>query len=122
MNNANLKNEVTIEIGGREITLRPSFGCMTAIEQKAKKSLLNIIEDANNGKGFIADMVIVIREGTRAAGQTMKDEEIQELLETAGILTVQMALVPFFVMSLYGGKQLEAQQKKTLENPTDLTT
>lgn len=123
MVNANLKNDVTVKTdGGLEYTLRPSFSCLMEIERKTDKSLLLIIEEFTNGRGKMSDMVVILKEGTRAFGKPIREEEIEDLMETTGLLNVANQLVGFFFTAMYGGKSSEAAQKKIQDQPTVLNS
>lgn len=120
MSDANLKNDVTIKGAGLEYTLRPSFQCLMNIESKAKKSILQLIQEFNEGKGSLADTITILKEGTRASGTIITDKQVEALIEQEGVMTVQMQLVGFWVKSMYGGKTQEAlNKKKVMEESTD---
>ncbi len=111
---SNLKNDVTIKGAGAEYTLRPSFGALIAIEKVTKKSLLEIIDGVKVAQVSIADMIAVLKEGSKAAGTMMTDAEIQSLFEGEGIVRVLEQITPFFTAAFYGGKLHQAQIPKAI--------
>lgn len=115
----NLKNDVTIKGAGLEYTLRPSFSCLINIEARAKKSLLKIIEEFQAGHGTLADMITILKEGSRAFGTIMTDKQIEDLIENEGLVSVQVQLAEFFVKGMYGGKVHAAQSPKTEAEGTE---
>lgn len=119
MTTGNMKNDVIVKGAGLEYTLRPSFGCMIAIEQRAKKSMLKIIQEFNDGNGGLNDMITILKEGTRAAGKIIKDEEIEALFDAEGVVAIQVQLADFFVAAMYGGKVAEKQSPKAEAEVTE---
>jgi Phage tail tube protein, GTA-gp10 len=107
-----LRNEVTVEFGDKKVILRPTFECLMQIENKAKKSLLTLINEVANGTGTISDTIIVLKEASKAGGNQLFDKDVQKLIEDEGLVTVQMQLGAFFAKALYGGRQLEVNSKK----------
>jgi hypothetical protein len=102
-----------------EYTLRPSFGCLISIENRAKKSMLKMVEEFQAGHGTLADMICILKEGSRAAGSIMTDKQIESLIEEEGLITVQIQLAQFFVKGMYGGKVNEDQSPKTEAEGTE---
>lgn len=118
--NANLKNDTTIRGMGQEWVLRPTFGCLMGIENKTKKSILTIIQEFTDGKGNISDLVSILKEGTKAAGNVISDKQIENLFESEGIMTIQKQLGEFFVLCMYGGQvQMEQSKKKPIISSED---
>lgn len=114
-----MKNDVIVKGAGVEYTLRPSFGAMIAIEQRAKKSMLKIIQEFNDGNGGLNDMITILKEGTRASGKIIKDEEIEALFDAEGVVSIQVQLAEFFVAAMYGGKTAEKQSPKAEAEVTE---
>jgi len=123
MSDANLKNEVTIKgSNDTEYTLRPTFMCLMEIERKSGKSILKMIDEFTTGQGSLKDMTVILKEGTRAAGKPIREAEIEALIEDIGLMTVSTQLIGFFVKSLYGGKAIEALEKKSQDQPIVLNS
>lgn len=114
-----MKNDVTVKGAGVEYTLRPSFGCLMSIEQRAKKSMLKIVEEFQAGHGSMSDMIAILKEGSRAAGAIMTDAQIETLIEEEGLVSVQVQLAQFFVKGMYGGKVHENQSPKAEAEGTE---
>jgi hypothetical protein len=112
-----LKNEVTIELGGKQLTLRPSFGCLLAIESRTGKSIVQLTIEVTEQRGTLNDAVIVFEEATKAAGNPIKKDELVELIEEVGILSFQIQLATFYNIALYGGPLMpledDPSKKKT---------
>jgi hypothetical protein len=114
-----MKQDVMIKGAGLEYTLRPSFSCMMAIEQRTKKSLLKIIEEFQAANASLADMIAILKEGSRAAGKIMTDKQIEDLFDSEGVVSVQVQLAEFFVAAMYGGKVQQEQSPKTEAEGTE---
>lgn len=108
-----MKNDVTIRGAGSEWILRPSFGAMIGIEQRSKKSMLKIIQEFQDGNGSLNDMINILKEGTKAAGNIITDKQIETLFDEEGVVSIQVQLANFFVAAMYGGKVHQAQSPKT---------
>jgi hypothetical protein len=114
-----MKNDVIVKGAGHEFVLRPSFGCLISIENRAKKSMLKMVEEFQAGHGNLSDMICILKEGSRAAGAIMTDAQIETLIEEEGLVAVQIQLAQFFVKGMYGGKAHEAQSPKTEAEGTE---
>lgn len=104
-----LRNEVTVELAGQNILLRPSFGCLLEIESRTGKSIMEIVEQIGSNALTISDIIIVFEEGTKAAESPQTKQELIDLMELVGLVTMQTATHEFFSNALYPGI---AQSKK----------
>jgi hypothetical protein len=68
------RGEVALTLCEREITLRPTFAALVAIERETGIGLLAL--GRKLGQGSIEHVPTIIREGARAAGYEVQIEEI----------------------------------------------
>lgn len=110
------KNEKTFLLGSREITLRASFRALAAIEDKTNKAFVSLVQDAAEGKIKVGDVVIVLKEASKAAEQPLTEQDIDELISSHGVLGTTQALAEFLTIALYGGEdKLKTDEKKVTE-------
>lgn len=109
-----IRNETKLVLGKDEYILRPTFDCMVAIEEATGKALPSFVHAIFTQTVGVKDTVIIIVEGTKAAGKAMSASEASELIQEYGILQVQEGLTDFLTTALYGGKMFEAESKKKL--------
>lgn len=108
------RNEVSITIGDKAISLRATFRCLANIEDKTGKPFTQIVQDAAEGKFRITDIVTILKEASKAAEQPLTEQEVDELLEQHGVLGMAQGLTQFLTIALYGGEdKLATSEKKT---------
>lgn len=84
------KGEVKLKLGGREYTLRPTFGALAEIEDRSGKYITEIFNELQGGKVSIKALAVIVSVGAAAA--TPDDaptvNEAGELIRKEGILGV----------------------------------
>lgn len=93
--------EVSLTLGGRSLTLRPSFAALVAIERDTGLGLLQLAYRL--GCGAIEQLPTIIREGARAAGETIETAAIEAAIEAEGTLPALHAASALLANALGGG-------------------
>jgi hypothetical protein len=102
MSGANLhRGEVPLTLGGRALTLRPSFAALVAIERGTGLGLMQLAYRL--GCGAIEHLPAIICEGARAAGETIETAEIEAAIEAEGMLPALRAAGALLANALGGG-------------------
>lgn len=102
------RNEFEIQLEGRSLTLRATWSCRTAIEERTGKSFVILSEESGEGRTTFNDCFIIIQEGYKAySGVIMDDEELQGLLLDTGLIVVALQIQKFILTAGYGGKAFE---------------
>lgn len=108
----NLKNETTLKLGGTELVMRPTMGCIMNIEKLTGKDIVQHVNDVQTMQIGMADIVTILVEGTKAAGSAVSMETITVLYDEFGKVPIQEQLVEFLTGALYGGPAYEEFAKK----------
>lgn len=75
MSEANeVRGEISLELGGREFILRPSYQAISAIEAKTGRGLLALAREAGEGNLSLADTAITAVECIKAHGKHSGDD------------------------------------------------
>lgn len=107
------KNEKTFFLGEKEISLRATFRALASIEDKTTKPFVTLVQEAAEGRIRVSDVVTVLKEASKAAGQPLTEQDIDELLASHGVVGITQALAEFLSVALYGGTdKLSADEKK----------
>ncbi|MGE0270297.1 MAG: gene transfer agent family protein [Alphaproteobacteria bacterium] len=95
------RGEVSIDLGGREYILRPTFEVLVEIEERLGIGLLAIARKFMNREYGIRDVSIIIAAGIKGGGQKIP-ENLGEVLATTGVLPFHEKLEKFIAGSLSG--------------------
>lgn len=75
MSDANeTRGEISLELGGTDYVLRPSYQAIQAIERKTGKGLLALARLAGEGELTLADTAMIAAECIRAYGNAIDDK------------------------------------------------
>ena len=115
MTKRNIRNTPVLEVGDKSILLKPSIGCMADIEDKTGKTITSFVQLIAEAQLSLNDTITIITEGSKAAGNEMSRNDIEELIGDYGVLIVQEALVDFLGVAMYGGKTFDKESKKKVK-------
>lgn len=84
------KGEVKLKLGGREYSLRPSFGALAEIEDRTGKSITELFGDLNRGRISIKALAAIVSAGAIAADPDAAPtfSEVGEAISRDGILSL----------------------------------
>ena len=100
--------------GSRALTLRPSFAALVAIERETGLGLMQLAYRL--GCGSVEHLPTIIREGARAAGETIETAEIEAAIDAEGVALALRAAGALLANALGGGtaeKNAEAADAAT---------
>jgi hypothetical protein len=95
------RGEVSLTLGGRTLSLRPSFAALVAIERDTGLGLMQLAYRL--GCGSVEHLPTIIREGARAVGETIETAEIEAAIEAEGSLPALHAAGALLANALGGG-------------------
>lgn len=110
-----LRNEVEVELAGKKLLLRPTFGCLLEIESRTGKSIMQLVREIEGATLSIKDTVIIYEEATKAAERPLTSEEVIDLIQQVGIVDIQTATVDFFTKALFAGPNAKTNDKKKVK-------
>lgn len=96
-----IRGEVSLKLGAREVTLRPTFAALVAIERETGLGLVALVGKIREGS--IEHLPAVIREGARAADEQVTPDEIEGAVAAQGALSIIGAANRFLTVALTGG-------------------
>jgi len=99
------KNDIKVAVGGVEFVLRPTFGCVAAIEAETAKPLLKLAEEIGNNTITAIEVKAIIKEGVKASKTFTGDEPIEQAIMTQGLASTAYALIEFFNRVFYGAPE-----------------
>jgi hypothetical protein len=108
------RGEVSLTLGGRQLSLRPSFAALVAVERDTSLGLMQLAYRL--GCGAIEHLPTVIRAGARAAGETIETAEIEAAIEADGALPALRAASALLANALGAGtpeKNADAAEETT---------
>lgn len=111
----NIRNTPVLQVGDKRILLKPSIACMADIENKTGKSMPSFVPLIAASQLGVNDTITIITEGSKAAGNEMSQQDIEELIGDYGVLVVQEALADFLGIAMYGGKTFDKESKKKVK-------
>lgn len=118
------KGEVKLMLGGKELTLRPTFGALAEIEDRSGKYITELFHELDRGKVSIKALAFVISIGAAAADSDTAPSvaEAGELIRKDGLLSILKqrgadgnSPVAKFLLYAIAGDDKEA----TKQNPPD---
>ena len=89
-----LRPDVTLEVGGEKILLRPSHEAMEAIERRCDAGFAKLYRRIRDEDARFSDLAVVIEEASRAGGKRVAYEEALELAQ-AHFVDVSRAVFEF---------------------------
>jgi hypothetical protein len=101
------RGEVSVTLGGRERVLRPTFQALAEIESKTGKTLQQLIALGMGAALGLNDTTAIITAGLRAAGETVKDEEVGADIVAAGLQSMIAPAAKLVLFGLTGGRDPE---------------
>lgn len=111
---SNLRNEVSLTLGGKEHTLRATFGAISGIEKALKMNLIPLIDRYAAGNFGVTEAAVIIFHGLKGFEDTRfgSIEEVGEAVMQTGLPELGEPIVKFLTMALNGvslGKSQEPQ-------------
>jgi hypothetical protein len=95
------RGEVSLKLGAREVTLRPTFAALVAIERETGMGLIQLVSRIRAGS--IAHLPAVIREGASAADQEVTPDEVERAIIAQGAFPIIEAANRFLTSAVTGG-------------------
>lgn len=99
------RGEALLELGGKQITLRPTFEALAAIEAETGKAIIEVYRELAQKTSFAPLVVAIVRsqeDEPRDKGEVWND------IIDAGALEVWVTCVEFLTAALGGGREEEA--------------
>lgn len=106
------RNESTIELLGDKYTLRATFDAMATIESRIGRSFLDLAQSVADGHITIKEIMVIVSEGSKAAGKEVSIATIKEAIERQGMLFIGQQMSDFIMTAVYGGEKREEAIKK----------
>lgn len=110
------RGEVTLELGGKQYLLRPSFEALAEIEGALDKGIVPIVRQFMLGNYGIGDVYAVVAAGIKA-GDGRPPRNLGQLLVDRGIAKVAQDLAPFLNRGI-AGDQPEGEAEAPTEDQT----
>lgn len=89
------RGEVALNFANKTIIIRPSFAALMEIESHLGKSILQMLLDFPEQKLKLAEIMAIIKAGSKAYGNELSDEALEAMLEGTGVVSIMPALVEF---------------------------
>lgn len=102
------QGEVTLNLDGLALLLRPSFAALAQMEQQSGMGLVALARRFAQGQFSLQDCVTVLEAGLRGAGQT-PPADLGERVLRAGLLAVVPTLTSFIEAALMGAAADDAR-------------
>ena len=120
------RGEVSLELGGVEYVLRPSYEAISAFEAQTNRSLIDLARAAGDGQLKLGEAAVIVTECIKAHGRSIDDKamaafnakRIGELIQEAegGFLIVIKRLELLLFMAATGGYTASGEVKATTKS------
>lgn len=120
------RGEVSLELGGVEYVLRPSYEAISAFEAQTNRSLIDLVRAAGDGQLKLGEASVIVTECIKAHGRSIDDKamavfnakRIGELIQEAegGFLIVIKRLELLLFMAATGGYTASGEVKATTKS------
>ena len=101
-----LRGEVTFELDGTEVTIRPDWTSLQAIEAALDERIVPLAARVSLRDIGVRDAFVIIAEGMKAAGDdAIAIEDLGERVAEHGLLDLVSPITDFLHFALTGGKE-----------------
>jgi hypothetical protein len=95
----NLRSEVSMEIGGKVYSLRPTFQALCEIETSCNMSVITLLMKFDQRGIFLKELVAIVRSGLRGAGHRVP-KNLVEILHKKGFTEILPMICNFLKQGL----------------------
>jgi len=97
------RNEIQVELNGAKYLLRPTFTCLSEIEDFLSMSIFQFMAVVMAGQMKMKQAFFIFDCGIKAAGGTVTKDELQQNMSEGGLNQVIQAINDFLVAATKSG-------------------
>lgn len=97
----------------REVTLRPTFAALVAIERETGMGLLALARKL--AQGSLEHVPAIVREAARAGGADIERAEIEEHIVNAGVMSLLEPVLGFLARMISGAAEEKSEPSQATE-------
>jgi hypothetical protein len=97
-----IRGDVTLELGGRQLTLRPTFHALAEMEGATGHALIALARRLSLGEATLKEIVVVIAAAAKAGGNAVALPELEAQVHAAGVMNVTEPVLQLLIGAITG--------------------